>query len=51
MDAPNLSYVDRYKPIGILFSTMMDRSSVENHFELKDASNQTIGWDILLVRK
>ncbi|MCX7809547.1 MAG: Ig-like domain-containing protein [Leptospiraceae bacterium] len=42
MDAPNLSYVDRYKPIGILFSTMMDRSSVQNHFELKDASNQTI---------
>jgi hypothetical protein len=42
IDAPNLSYVDRYKPIGILFSTMMDRSSVQNHFELKDASNQTI---------
>jgi len=42
VDAPNLSYMDRFKPIGILFSTMMDRNSVTNNFTLKDSNNQTV---------
>jgi hypothetical protein len=42
LDAPNLSYVDRFKPIGILFSTMMDRISVQNNFTLKDSNNQRV---------
>ncbi len=42
IDAPNLSYVDRFKPIGILFSTMMDRLSVKNNFSLKDQNNNQV---------
>ncbi|MFN3605201.1 MAG: Ig-like domain-containing protein, partial [Leptonema sp. (in: bacteria)] len=42
IDAPDLQYVDRFKPIAILFSSMMDKASVESSFTLKDSSNQTI---------
>lgn len=42
LDVPDLQYVDRFKALGILFSTMMNKSSVQNAFTLKDSSNQII---------
>lgn len=42
IDAPDLQYVDRFKPIAILFSSMMNKASVESAFTLKDSSDQIV---------
>ncbi len=51
LDVPDLQFVDRFKPIPVLFSTMMNKQSVENNFVLKDAADNPVEGTFFWIGK